>query len=276
VKLHRVRVSPLPSWVDAGRLLGEGPWELTPFGGFFIATAELSAAAAADLDARLRGVVLAGQRLGCEIVPRLARPLVRKARLDEARRQRDRSVGLSREGVVLDDETRLGLTPEALALALGERAKHAIKARLGDAAPLTVVDVCCGAGGNTIGFARSGFQVTAVEQDAQRLAAARHNARLYGVGDRVVFVHADAREVLDSHAAALWFVDVPWGARSQTGHLPLLAEILSRRPAAQELWAKVPADFDPALVPGAQPIAWFGAGAGDAHRVKLVVLELLG
>jgi len=274
VNLHRVRVAPLPPWVDAGRMLGEGAWQLTPYEGFIIATAELDAPAAADLDARLRGVALAGQRVGCEIVPRLARPLVRKARLDEARRQRERSAGLSRDGVVLDDEMRLGLTPEALALALGERAKHAIWARLGAAAPLTVVDACCGAGGNTIGFARNGFQVTAIEQDAERLAAARHNARIYGIGDRVAFVHADVREVLDAHPAALWFIDVPWASRSETGHLPLLAEILARRPASQALWAKVPADFDPALVPGAEPIAWFGAGAGDERRVKLVVLEL--
>jgi hypothetical protein len=54
----------------------------------------------------------------------------------------------------------------------------------------------------------------------------------------------------------------------------LRIELLARRPTGQRLWSKVPADFDPALVPNARPSAWFGAGAGDERRVKFVLLEL--
>ena len=89
MKQHRVRVAPLPVWLDAGRLLGEGPWELSPHGASIEATAELTAEAAADLDARLRGVALAGQRLTCDVHPRIPRALVRQARLNEARRLRE-------------------------------------------------------------------------------------------------------------------------------------------------------------------------------------------
>jgi hypothetical protein len=271
VTLHRVVVSVLPAWLDAARLLGDGPWQLTEHGAGVVASAELSSAKAADLDARLRGVVLAGKRLECEVLPRLARPLVRQARLDEARRQRDRSVGFSRSGAALDDEMRIGLTPEHLALSLGERAKQLLLERSGD--QLTVVDACCGAGGNAIGFARAGLRVIAIELDAARLAAARHNAMLYGVADRIAFVLGDARSLVAEHAAALWFLDVPWVERDAEGHLPLLAQLIEKLGPSQALWAKVPADFDPALVPGARPSAWFGASAGDARRVKFLLLE---
>lgn len=271
MKLYRVSVSPLPAWLDAARLLGDGPWQLIEQSAGVEARAELEASAAADLEARLRGVTLAGKRLECDVVPKLARPLVRQARLNEARRQRDRSVGFSRTGVLLDDEMRIGLTPEQLALSLGERAKQVLANRSLD--PQSVVDACCGAGGNAIGFARAGLRVIALELDARRLAAARHNAKLYGVADRIAFVQGDARDLVAEHRAALWFLDVPWLARDAEGHLPLLAALIEKLGPSQALWAKVPADFDPTLVPGARPTAWFGASPGDARRVKFLVLE---
>jgi hypothetical protein len=271
VKLHRVRVSPLPAWLDAALLLGEGPWQFSEQSAGVEARAELDALAAADLEARLRGVTLAGKRLECDVVPKLARPLVRQARLNEARRQRDRSVGFSRTGVMLDDEMRIGLTPELLALRLGERAKQRLAERSRE--PLSVVDACSGAGGNAIGFARAGLHVIAIELDARRLAAARHNAMLYGVADRIAFVQGDARELATEQRAALWFLDVPWLERAAEGQLPLLADLIEKLGPSQPLWAKVPADFDPAFVPGAHPTAWFGASAGDARRVKFLLLE---
>jgi hypothetical protein len=271
VTLHRVHVAPIPSWLDAERLLGPGAWQLDASGASIAASAELDAGAAADLDARVRGVVLAGKRLTCEIVPRLARPLVRAARLNEARRQRDRSPGFTRPGVVLDDDMRLGLTPERLAFGIGERAKRFLEQQAPDR--MTVVDTCCGAGGNAIGFARNGLSVIAIELDPQRLAAARHNAHVYGVSQRITFIAGDAREHVSSQPAGLWFVDVPWAVREANGQLPLLAELIERLDPCQAAWAKVPADFDPALVPGMRPSAWFGASAGDERRVKLVLLE---
>lgn len=273
MRLHRVRVGPLPPWLELPRLLGEGAFQLASRGDSIEATAELAPAVAADLEARLRGVVLAGRRVACEVIPRLARPLVRRARLEDARRRRARSAGLSRPGVVLDDAMRLGLTPEELALALGERARALVRA---GARPARVIDACCGAGGNAIGFARSGLDVLAIELDPERLAAARVNARVYGVSDRITFVAGDARELLPRHEAALWFVDAPWSERTEAGHLPLLAELIALRPEAQALWTKVPADFDPALVPGCTPTGWFGAAGGDAQRVKFLLLELGG
>jgi predicted RNA methylase len=264
-------VAPIPPWLDAERLLGPGDWQLDTSGGAIVASAELDPRGAADLEARLRGVALAGQRVICDVQPKLARPFVCEVCVNEARRMRNRSAGFSRAGTVLDDEMRLGLTPERLAHRIGERAKSF----LGQRTPkqLTVVDACCGAGGNAIGFARSGLDVVAIELDPRRLAAAEHNAKVYGVSQRIRFIAGDARDYVANERAGLWFLDVPWAVRDEKGQLPLLAELLERLDASQPVWAKVPSDFDPALVPGTRPSAWFGASDGDERRVKLVLLE---
>ena len=272
---HHVHVEPLPNWLPADQLLGEGAWEIAEQAGWAQASARLETAVAADLAARLRGVVLAGQHIKVEITPPLSRQAVRAGRLDEARRQRDRSPGFTRPGVRIDAGTRLGLTPESLALDLGHRASGS-----------HVIDACCGAGGNAIGFARAGCTVTAIEIDPTRLEMAKHNAAVYGVADRIEWLHGDARALLPSLAAqsgSLWFVDVPWqNAPDETSETPtadntmraLLNDILALRPAAQPMWAKVPAAFDPACIVGAQPRACFGAGSGDAQRVKFLILEI--
>src|SRR5262245_48299889 len=119
---HRVRVSPLPNWVDATRLLGPGAWrrEAAVAAAGFAFETELTRASAADLEARLRGVALGGHRLAVEISPPLPRASVRAARAVEARRYRQGSPGFSRKGARLDDEARRSLTPEALALVIGE------------------------------------------------------------------------------------------------------------------------------------------------------------
>jgi len=272
--LHHVRVGGLPAWLDHARLLGPGAWRARaeasgePAADPLVAEAELDTNAAAELAARLRGVGLGGHALTLTVEPALPRAAVRAARTAEARRYRAGSVGFARRGTRLDEEGRRSLTPEALALELGRRARG-----------LRVVDACAGAGGNAIGFARAGCTVTAIELDARRLALARHNARLYGVQDRIRFVHGDAREVLASVAAELLFVDPPWGARYDkrrvlAAELPPLAELLAHAPRFATSWLKLPPSFDPASVPGARPSAWFGSGQGDARRVKFLLLEL--
>jgi SAM-dependent methyltransferase len=265
---HAVVVRPVPPFIDARRWLGPFEWQLSVDAhGVPSATCELERADAADLSARLRGVVLAGVRIELSIAPPLPRSAVRAARLDEARRHRVRSPGFTHRAARVDDDARLGLTPEALALALGQRARSL-------AERAHVVDACCGAGGNTIGFARAGCSVTAIELDAARLELARHNAALYGVAERIAWLHGDARDLLPQQPATLWFIDVPFAERTPQGRLPLLDALLALRPSKQRAWLKVPADFDPASIAGARPEAWFGVGEGDAQRVKFLVLEL--
>ena len=266
---HRVRVFGLPVWLDVGRLLGPGTWRtVTDADGTLSAEAELTREVGADLEARLRGVGLAGNALATEITPPLSRANVRAARSAEARRHREGSPGLTRPGARFDAEARRSLTPEALALAIGERARG-----------LSVLDAGCGAGGNAIGFARAGCAVTAIELDGGRLSMARHNAGLYGVADRIRFIAGDADELVPSLNADLLFIDPPWGAdydkrRVELADLPLLSTLVAHRARFARVWVKVPPSFDPKSLPGARPEAFFGVGAGDAQRVKFLLLEL--
>lgn len=256
---RRAAVTGVPAWVDADRLLGPS---FRHAGEAWVA--DLTDDEAADLAARLRGVALGGHPLDISIEPSLPRALVRAARADDARRRRDTTPGFDRRGAQLDEEGRWSLTPAALALALG-----------GEAAGRKVIDVGCGCGGDTIGFARGGAAVIAVERDPTRLAMARHNAALYGVASQIRFVLGDGVALLPTLIGDLVYVDPPWGRdaakeRTTLADLPLLAAVLTD---PREVWAKVPAGFDPTTVPGATATAVFGRAAGDDRRVKFTLLR---
>jgi SAM-dependent methyltransferase len=235
--VHRVRISPLPPWLPWQKLLGPGAFTARALGptDALCAEGELEREAAADLAARLRGLGFGGQRLEVEIAPPLPRAAFRRALTAEARRRRSVSPGFTRPGTRLDAESRLGLTPEALALLVGRKASGA-----------HVLDACCGAGGNAIGFARAGCRVTAIELAPERLALAQWNARVYGVEPRIRFVAGDARELVPGIAADLLFVDPPWGGdydkrRVELADLPLLADLLAERSRFKFLLAEVSA-----------------------------------
>ena len=267
-KPFQVRVSPLPEWLDWRRLLGPGGWTTSDHGrGLLEACAELDRVAAADLGARLRGVGIGGSLLRVTISPPLHRKDLRKASTDEARRYREGSAGFSKKSTKLDDEGKFSLTPEAIALSLGERVRG-----------LRVIDACAGAGGNAIGFARAGCSVIAVEINASRLAMARHNARLYGVANRIEFITGDARSILSNREADLLFIDPPWGERYNKERvtltdLPPCRELINHGVHIAKKWLKVPPSFDPTTLPGYHAEAIFGVARGDERRVKFLLLE---
>lgn len=63
-----------------------------------------------------------------------------------------------------------------------------------------MIDLFCGAGGNTISFALSErwTKVISIEKDAATLACAQNNAELYGVDpSSVTWIHGDSFEFLD-------------------------------------------------------------------------------
>lgn len=253
-------------------MLGPGDWQACPMGeghpDQLKLSADLARDAAADLAARLRGVGIGGALLELEIVPPLPRKDLRRAMAAEAKRYREGSVGFSRRGTQLDAEGRMSLTPEGLALQLGERAKG-----------LRVIDAFAGCGGNAIGFARAGCRVTAIELDATRLAMARHNAAIHGVADRIEFLAGDARDLVAGREADLLFLDPPWGGRYSKERTTLddltpCAEMLRLPNRPARTWIKVPPSFDPTSLPGSKPEAFFGTGEGDRRRVKFLLLEL--
>lgn len=227
---------------------------------------DLSEDVAADVAARLRGVVLAGNPVQCVVEPGLSRTAVRAGRLRDARRRRHTTEGFSRAGTRLDAEGRMSLTPESLAMEMAQRA-----------AGRSVVDATCGAGGNAIAFARAGCQVIAIDTDAQRLALARHNAGRYGVLDRIDFRRGDARALLPTLRPQLLMLDPPWGTEHNReglgpAALPLVGELLASATSAQETWIKLPPAFRVADMPGWTPRAVFGDADGDRNRVKFLWL----
>jgi hypothetical protein len=263
----RVRVEPLPEWLDRERLLGPGEVAVERVPGGLRCELALAPRAAADVAARLRGLGIAGRELVVSVEPPLGRALVREARLRDARARRTTTPGFSRREARAVEAGRYSLTPEVLALRLGERATGR-----------SVVDACCGSGGNTLGFARAGCAVTAIELDAERLAEARHNARVYGVKPR--FLAGDARELVPTLSADILFVDPPWGEsydkkRTTLADFPLLEALLAADLAGYgELWLKLPASFAVDQLPAAQPSAFFGEADGDRQRIKFLLLTL--
>jgi predicted RNA methylase len=226
----------------------------------------LSTVEAADVATRLRGLWLDGRQVLVDVTPPLPRAAVREARLIDAQRRRDTTPAFTRGGTQLDEEGRYSLTPEIIALEMAQRVSGQ-----------QVVDLGAGAGGNAIGFARAGCTVTAIEQDAKRLALALHNARCYGVESQIRFIHADGITLLPELSASLLFVDPPWGrdySRQRVGlaDLPLLQAALSARARFGAVWAKVPVSFVTDDTPQARPEAVFGRARGDARRIKFLWL----
>lgn len=258
----RVTVHPIPAWLDGERLLGNGPWTIE--GQRW--SGSLERPAAADLIARLRGLGFGGQPLEVEVQPRPKPALIRAAKTRDARARRDTTPGFSHPRARTDAEGRWSLTPEALAMKLAESWRGA-----------AVIDATCGAGGNAIAFARAGCTVTAIDLHRGRLDLARHNARTYRVDSQIRFLQGDALQLLATMKADLVFVDPPWRTdwnRTLTGleDLPLLGPLLDVIPEGTPWIAKVPPSFDPATLPQATPVAWFGIADGDRHRVKFLTL----
>lgn len=140
------------------------------------------------------------------------------------------------EGIAMDEEGWYSVTPEAIAEHIASESLAILTAQMRTATDndaeqslrqtsaeqFTVLDAFCGVGGNTIQFARYFGHVIAVELDAQRLEMARHNATIYGVADRITFIHGDVFQVLPMLAARqqkrplvdLVFMSPPWGGPS--------------------------------------------------------------
>jgi len=105
-------------------------------------------------------------------------------------------------GCRLDDEGWFSITPERIARHIAERARSDL-----------VVDLFVGCGGNAIQFALSSHYVLAIDIDPHKLAIARHNARVYGVDDRIEFILGDALTLLPrlGTVADVLFLSPPWG-----------------------------------------------------------------
>jgi trimethylguanosine synthase len=130
------------------------------------------------------------------------RPGKKPQRRDDEKARRRRLFSRWYEGIRVDEEGLYSLTPERLAL------------EMVDGLNGVVLDGTCGVGALAIAAARQAGvrRVIAVDSSRARLDMARHNAGIYGVDDRVDWVHGRLEECLPIQADAL-LLDPPWGGR---------------------------------------------------------------
>ena len=75
-----------------------------------------------------------------------------------------------------------------------------------------MVDGFCGVGGNSIQFALTCERVIAIDIDPEKIRLARHNARVYGVEERIEFIVGDFFKLIPSlRGADVIFLSPPWG-----------------------------------------------------------------
>ncbi len=91
-------------------------------------------------------------------------------------------------------------------------------ASITSASKTTLVDLFAGAGGNTIAFAlsRRWKKIIAIERDASVLACAQYNASIYGVFDKITWVHDDCFSYIPKNSEidpskTVIFASPPWG-----------------------------------------------------------------
>lgn len=104
------------------------------------------------------------------------------------------------KGIKLDRESWFSVTPEKVAAYTAERCKCDL-----------IIDAFCGAGGNTIQFAKTCRKVIAIDIDPKKIEMAKHNASIYGVLDRIEFIVGDFFALASSLKADVVFLSPPWG-----------------------------------------------------------------
>ncbi|XP_064486506.1 trimethylguanosine synthase-like [Ornithodoros turicata] len=103
-------------------------------------------------------------------------------------------------GIQLDEESWFSVTPEQIAKHIARRCKGDI-----------VIDAFCGAGGNTIQFARACPLVIGIDIDPKKVEMAQNNAAVYGVQNKVEFIVGDFLHIAPTLKADAIFFSPPWG-----------------------------------------------------------------
>lgn len=103
-------------------------------------------------------------------------------------------------GIKLDSESWFSVTPEKVAMYCAARCSCDV-----------IVDAFCGAGGNTIQFAKTCRKVIAIDIDPKKIEMAKHNAGIYGVDHCIEFIVGDFFVLAESLKADVVFLSPPWG-----------------------------------------------------------------
>lgn len=108
-------------------------------------------------------------------------------------------------GIKLDKESWFSVTPEKIAAYTASRCECDI-----------IIDAFCGAGGNTIQFAKTCRKVIAIDIDPVKIEMAKHNASVYGVADKIEFIVGNYIDLADGLIADAVFLSPPWGGPEYT------------------------------------------------------------
>lgn len=81
-----------------------------------------------------------------------------------------------------------------------------------------VLEVGCGIGTDTLSFALSGASVVALDLSERSLELARRRAALYGVSDRIRFIHADAERLSEQLRPGRYDLIYSFGVVHHTPH----------------------------------------------------------
>jgi ubiquinone/menaquinone biosynthesis C-methylase UbiE len=79
-----------------------------------------------------------------------------------------------------------------------------------------VLEIGCGIGTDTVSFAQAGASVTAVDLSEKSIELARQRVELYGLSDRVRFVHCNAEELTAALPAAMYDLVYSFGVIHHT------------------------------------------------------------
>jgi len=131
-----------------------------------------------------------------------------------------------------------------------------------------VADLCCGIGGDALALAAHA-DVLAIDSDLCRLRMAAANARVYGVGDRLRVLCADA-------AALPLLAGLPgWAdpARRRDGRRVFAPESYRPPLAALLRWAKASPGAGIKLAPGIDYAALDALLAGAPHEIEIISVQ---
>ena len=110
-------------------------------------------------------------------------------------------------GIIIDSlESWYSITPENISISIAQKIQRKIPGK-----SCTILDGFCGVGGNTIQLAKIFSKVFAIDINAKRIEAAKHNAKLYGVEDKIEFIMGDFFQVAPRIKADVVFLAPPWG-----------------------------------------------------------------
>eukprot|EP00928_Gymnodinium_smaydae_P087911 TRINITY_DN72096_c0_g1_i1.p1 TRINITY_DN72096_c0_g1~~TRINITY_DN72096_c0_g1_i1.p1 ORF type:complete len:655 (-),score=62.99 TRINITY_DN72096_c0_g1_i1:45-2009(-) len=129
--------------------------------------------------------------------------------------QRRVNFSLFDDGVKLSTELWYSVTPEPVAI---QQAEHIV----GHTGTGCILDVCSGAGSNSIHLARSGKAfVVALDINSEHLALSKNNADVYEAFGRIDYVRADAQQLSRCFPPLAFdaaFASPPWIAEDDTLH----------------------------------------------------------